>query len=229
LHLFGWYPHIDLFLKTVYHTNGRSNSDSYRTNGCINERSRGVMVSGRCMAFAISSARSRPLISVARSFPWSAGSQSLHVVHQISSPARPRPLIRPLKKLHQYKDRSSDRSIAEVSPEWPDKWPKCYFNEFWRASDNENHLMEVERASYAKICGTRSGWRSRDTASGWTSRLYFAIHVWCPIIVPGNTVIFYSLLGHGHDNAIDIFKILPLVVPLTGRTSIMRVNFIGSE
>jgi hypothetical protein len=47
--------------------------------------------------------------------------------------------------------------------------------------------------------------------------------------MPGNTDVFYLLLGCGRDNAIGIFRKIPFAVALTGRTISMQINFLGSE
>jgi hypothetical protein len=80
-----------------YHIKVRRNNNSRCTNGCvfeswchtngrINDRSSGVTVIDRRVSFAISSARYRPLASVARTRPSSARLRSLQVVPRISSP-----------------------------------------------------------------------------------------------------------------------------------------------
>jgi hypothetical protein len=55
--------------------------------------------------------------------------------------------------------------------------------------------MGANQASEARICGTRSDWRRRDTAGGWTERDCFAVHLWCPIMISGNIVVFLFVVG----------------------------------
>jgi hypothetical protein len=56
-------------------------------------------------------------------------------------------------------------------------------------------LQGAKSASSARICGTKSGWRGRDTADGWTWRDYFAIHLWCPMMVSERAVVVLFVTG----------------------------------
>jgi hypothetical protein len=50
--------------------------------------------------------------------------------------------------------------------------------------------MAAKEASYARMCGTRFGWRLLDAADGWTKKDYFVVHLRCSIIIHGKDVVF---------------------------------------
>jgi hypothetical protein len=60
---------------------------------------------------------------------------------------------------------------------------------FGSSPDHDSFRRPMTGTAQHRICARLSGWRRRDTAGGWTQRDYFAIHLWCPIIIYGHTVV----------------------------------------
>jgi hypothetical protein len=123
----------------------------------------------------------------------------------------------------------SQCSIAWVSREWPDKEQNYYFNESWCAFHHENRLMEAKQAPEARICGTRSGWRRYDAAGGWICRDYFFVPLSCPIRIHRKIFVCSWLAEVWARQCYRHLQKIPLAVPLTRQTIILRSTLSGAS